>query len=166
MLLPDGKRPALISVRQGTPCAFSRRSKLNVPDARGSIARTAAVQTATTSGAATVLASCEIDDVPLGLPPPPKYDKRSHVFVSTSSPALHSAWHEKSRPGRYSDRMNDVAGTPRMSLQYAIQLRACSGRVTGSAPVEPLPLRTRHQTGARAGRRAKIVSSVRRLVTG
>src|SRR5262245_66053838 len=95
MLVPDGKRPALISVRHGTPRVFSRRSKLNVPDARGSIARMAAVHTATTSGAKTVLASCEIDDVPLGLPPPPKYESRSHVFTRTSSPAFQMAWHEK-----------------------------------------------------------------------
>ncbi len=75
------------------------------------------MHTATTSGAKTVLASCEIDDVPLGLPPPPKYESRSHVFTRTSVPAFHTAWHEKSRPGRYSERMDDVGGTPSFSLQ-------------------------------------------------
>src|SRR5262245_5136144 len=164
MFVPDGNRPALISVRQGTPRVFSRRSKLNVPEARGSIARIAAAHTATTSGATTVLASWEMDEVPLGLPPPPKYESRSHVFTTTSAPDFQIAWHEKSRPGKYSDRMNEVAGTPRISVQYAIQLRACSARATGIAPVEPLPLRTRHHTGR--DRRLKIESSARRLLTG
>src|SRR4029453_4955320 len=99
MLVPDGKRPAVISVREGTPRAFSRRSKLNVPDARGSMASIAAVHTRTTSGANTVLASCEIDDVPLGLPPPPKYESRSQVFTSTSAPAFQIASPEKSGRG-------------------------------------------------------------------
>ena len=83
-----------------------------------------------------------------------------------SAPSFHKAWHEKSRPGRYSESVKDLVGTPRISFQYAIQLRACSGRFTGIAPTDPLPLRTRHHTSVRAGKRAKRASSASRLVTG
>src|SRR5262249_23007501 len=88
------------------------------------------------------------DEISAGRLPVPRYDSRSYVLIKTSSPSFQRLWQPKSRPGRYSDRMKDLAGTPRISPQYLIQLRACAGVCTGSAPSAPAPVRTRHHSGA------------------
>src|SRR5947199_823759 len=102
------KRPALISVTQGTPRASSRTSKQKTPDARRSTARTAASQTSATRGSDTILASAATE-APPGWPP--NGVTRSNVFVSTRAPSCQRLWQLKSRPGRYSDRVNAVART-------------------------------------------------------
>src|SRR5262249_43399361 len=149
MLVIMANRPALISVTHGTPSSSSLRSKQNTPEAFGSTARIAAVHTSTTRGSRTVLPRAGVDDTPLGLWAPPKYDRRSDILASTSVPSFQRHWSEKSRPGRYSEMVKDAAGTPRISSQYLIQLRACSARFTGIAPIEPPPVRIRHQNRER-----------------
>src|SRR5215470_10512565 len=86
-------RPALISVTHGTLRALSFKSTLNAPDIRGPSDSTARRDVCTTAGSTTVLASAAIDDTPLGWLPPPKYDRRSTVLISTSRPSRHSPWH-------------------------------------------------------------------------
>src|SRR5207247_2119569 len=78
------KRPALISVTQGTPRASSRTSKQKTPDARRSTARTAASQTSATRGSDTILASAATEASPGW---PPNGATRSNVFVSTRAPS-------------------------------------------------------------------------------
>jgi AAA ATPase domain len=56
-------------------------------------------------------------------------------------------------------------GTPRISFQYRIQLRTCSGVRTGSAPSEPAPPRARHQSGPRPRNSRKILVTCLRSVT-
>src|SRR5436190_32811 len=43
---------------------------------------------------------------------PPNGAIRSNVFVSTRAPSCQRLWQLKSRPGRYSDSVNEVARTP------------------------------------------------------
>src|SRR6185436_2729279 len=80
------------------------------------------------------------------------------------TPSRHSDWEAKSRPGRYSESVNAVAGTPRISPQYSIHARAWAGRVTGIAPREPLPVRIRHHFRG-PGSLAKISGIASRFVT-
>src|SRR5439155_789267 len=102
------KRPALISVTQGTPRASSRTSKQKTPDARRSTARTAASQTSATRGSDTILASAATEASPGW---PPNGATRSNVFVSTRAPSCQRLWQLKSRPGRYSDRVHAASET-------------------------------------------------------
>lgn len=66
------KRPAFTSVTHGTRAALSLRSMLKTPDVFGPNAVSARVQTSTTRGSSTVLASAGVEDWPLGWLPPPK----------------------------------------------------------------------------------------------
>src|SRR6266700_2871397 len=129
----------------GSPAALSFTSTLKMPDALGSRSWIAAALTSETLGSHTVFASAGVDDIPLGLWAPPKYDSRSIIFMTIGRPSFHTPCTLKSRPGKYSDSVNTSGAMPRMSRQYTIQLRACSGVVTGIAPIEPEPDRMRHQ---------------------
>src|SRR5437879_6263105 len=116
-------------------------SRLNVPVALRSRARMAWPHTRATSGSATVFARWDTEEIPLGLPPPVKYDRRWQVLSRMSAPRSQRDRQEKSRPGRYSESVKAVGGTFRMSRQYSIQLRAWAGDLTGSAASAPLPSR-------------------------
>src|SRR5262245_33550522 len=116
-VMPIKNRPALISVMHGTPRRFSLRSMLKAPEVPGATVSIAHRQTSTRRGSATVLASEDRDDTPLGLFSPPKYDSLSNVLARTSDPAFQRLWQRKSRPGRYSERVNEEAGTSRISSQ-------------------------------------------------
>src|SRR5882672_347100 len=122
-------------------------------------------QISTTCGSSAVLASAGVDDTPLGLPVS-TYTSRSAILVSTRTPDFHRHCTQKSRPGRYSDSVNDRAGTPRIVCQYLIQLRTCSGFLTGIAPKEPLPLRIRHHRREREGKRRNSFSTSSRSDIG
>ncbi len=88
MFVPAEKRPALISVMQGTPAAFSFKSTLKTPVAFLSSARRAFVQTSTTFDEKTVLASRATEDTMLGALAGMKYDRRSLVFTKMSCPSF------------------------------------------------------------------------------
>ena len=64
-MLAEGKRPALISVMDWTPLAFSVRSILKAPEAFLSSARIAFEHTSTTRGSKTVLARAAIEEARL-----------------------------------------------------------------------------------------------------
>src|SRR5262245_49322961 len=111
-----------------------------------------------TSGSSAVRASAGVDDTPLGLPVS-TYTRRSAILLRTSTPSFHRHWTQKSRPGRYSESVNERAGTPRIFCQYAIQLRTCPGLSTGIAPKDPLPFLTRHHRREREGKRRNSFST-------
>ena len=157
-------RPALISVTCGRPAASSLTSMLNAPDAAGAMARTARRHTSTTAGVTTVFASEDREVTPLGMFSTPKYDNRSKVLASTSRPRSHTDWQRISRPGRYSDRVNERTGRPCIVCQRRIQARAWSGLATAEPPRAQVPVRGRHQRGRRP-RRAKTASMAASVVT-
>jgi len=152
-------RPGLISATHGSPRAFSFRSRLNAPVASGSTARMARVHTSTIRGSSTVFASAAMPDTPLARSEAPKYDRRSTVLMRTSRPCFHRHWQAKSRPGRYSDSVNKVGATPRISSHCRIQPRACSSDLTGVAPEDAEPLRMRHHTGETPPNRRHVASN-------
>src|SRR5260370_36940208 len=76
MLVPDESRPALISVMQGTLRAFSFKSMLNTPEARGSTARIAEGQISATSGSLTVFAKGATEETTPGCDPEPNEEIR------------------------------------------------------------------------------------------
>ena len=69
---PAGKRPALISVMEGTPLLDSLSSTENAPDGCCSIARTARRLASSASVATTVFAKHDKENTPLGLFPAAK----------------------------------------------------------------------------------------------
>lgn len=65
MLVLKLKRPALISVMQGTPRASSFMSMQNTPDAFGSMLKIALLHTSVTRGSYTVLERAATEDTAL-----------------------------------------------------------------------------------------------------